>query len=189
MTTACIRLSSTSLALALILVVALSLLSCGNGGGGSVSVDPSGHGTGVSDANANKTVGQAISEDEIGTLPAWQQEMFSDSGWNQPFIAPREQTPIEAPSYELLMAETQKALEKGMEIQPRGLSDKSVSWDDQKTYVAPTPVMQGEYKSVAPGAHAELRLQQQRQQLGQRARGGRCDFRRADGRAAAHQLG
>ena len=136
--------------LVLVITLAFAALSCGNGGGGSVNLKP-GNGDSVSNGAVEKGTARLIQEDEIGTLPSWQQEMLSDPGWNQPYIAPRADTPIEGPSYEMLMEATQKAMEKGITISPRAPSgSKSVSWDDQKDYVPPTPVMRGEYETLVP---------------------------------------
>ena len=142
----CVR----SLLLVLTLTLAFAALSCG-GGGGNVQLDPTQNPGSNTSTSIDKGVGLVISEDEIGSLPAWQQEMLSDPGWNQPYIAPRASTPIEPPTHELLIAETQKALEQGLELAPRVESgSKGVSWDDQGNYQPPTAVAKGEYESLAP---------------------------------------
>jgi len=137
--------------LVLVLTMAFAALSCGNGGGGSVNLTPGGGGNGVSSDPTNANSPQLITEEEISSLPAWQQEMLSDPGWNQPYIPPRPETAMPAPSYDMLIAETQKAMEQGINIQPRSTnSGKSASWDDQKNYTPPTNVAQGEYETLAP---------------------------------------
>ena len=138
------------IALAMLLMLAVAAFSCG-GGGGNVQLDPTQNPGSNTSTSIDKGVGLVISEDEIGSLPAWQKEMLSDPGWNQPYIAPRASTPIEPPTHELLLAETQKALERGLELAPRMESgSKGVSWDDQGNYQPPAPVAQGEYESLAP---------------------------------------
>ena len=137
-------------ALSFLLTLAVAALSCG-GGGGNVQLDPTQNPGSNTSTSIDKGVGLVISEDEIGSLPVWQQEMLSDPGWNQPYIAPRECTPIEPPTHELLLAETQKALERGLELAPRVESGgKGVSWDDQGNYQPPTPVAKGEYETLIP---------------------------------------
>jgi hypothetical protein len=110
----------------------------------------------VSESGARTTGRMAtITEDEIASLPRWQQELLADPGWNQPYITPRTDTPMPAPSHELLMSETQKAMALGTVTAPRvnaGEGGKGVSWDNQGQYVAPTQVNKGEYDTLYAGA-------------------------------------
>lgn len=55
-------------------------------------------------------VPRAISEDQIGSLPAWQQEMLNQPGSSQAYIPPRGEVPTSPPTYEQLMKETQQAM-------------------------------------------------------------------------------
>jgi len=99
------RKAGRALALSIIvtaLLVGAGIWSCASkSSGGSAS---------LSDGRGYRT----ISEDQIGSLPPEQQKMFSDPGWNQPYVSPAADSTTEAPSYEELMAETQQAMKEGM---------------------------------------------------------------------------
>jgi len=142
--------SVRAVAIAMVLALVFMALSCG--GGGSATTDLGSNTAGnQSIVSSGKSIMPVVSEDEIGTLPAWQQELLSDPGWNQPYIEPTAGTPIEAPSYEMLMEMTEREMAAGMEVRPRGYSaeGKSVSWDDQGAFAGET-VVKGEYYNVTP---------------------------------------
>jgi len=93
-------------------------LSCGGGGGASIDLNATDGQGAVGSAALSKSTGLVVTEEEIATLPAWQQEMLSDPGWNQPYIPPRESTPIDPPTMEMLLDATRESLEAGVEIVP-----------------------------------------------------------------------
>lgn len=139
------RLCSISLTAAMLLVLA----ACG-GGGGNVSSQLGSAGQGLSVAEGmaqSKGVGLLVTEDEIATLPAWQQELLSDPGWNQPYIAPRPGTELAAPTPEMLWEYTQREIERTGQLVPRG-AGKSVSWTDQGAFDPAWGVFHGEYENV-----------------------------------------
>ena len=108
----------------MVLIMALTLsavaMSCGGNGPSSD----------LSTSAAKSTQPATVSEDGIGDLPAWQQAMLSDPGWNQPYIAPREGTPVSAPSLEDLIAGTEAKINDATVVTPRGFetSEKGASW-------------------------------------------------------------
>ena len=132
---------------AMVLTVVFAALSCGGGGGGTVDIAPNSPGLrGGSDGVTKGTGVLEIREDQIATLPAWQQELLSDPGWNQPYIEPRAKTEIDPPTREMLLEDYARVMEEGIKIEPRGLSTgKSASYVDQGGFVAPASVMKGEY--------------------------------------------
>ena len=73
----------------LLVTLMMAVMSCGGGGGGTVTMDRVDTGNGASNYDVSKGTGILIHEDEIASLPAWQQELLSDPGWNQPYIALR----------------------------------------------------------------------------------------------------
>jgi hypothetical protein len=87
------------------------LTSCGGGkanfGGDSQQVSETAGG-------AVPGTSQTITEDEISSLPAWQQDLLADPGWNQPPIPQRADTPMPAPSHEQLMEWQAKAQADGI---------------------------------------------------------------------------
>jgi len=132
-------------ALVLILAVAVAALACG-GNGGSVNLSPSDNTPGGSASATAKSTGVLITEDEIATLPAWQQELLSDPGWNQPFIEPRAETAIPAPTNEYFEQTIEELMAQGEKIVPRGISSgKSASWNDQGDFTPDLSVSKGEY--------------------------------------------
>ena len=138
-------------ALVLVLAVAVAALACG-GGGGSMNLTPSDNGSGSFASNTAKSTGVLITEDEIASLPAWQQELLSDPGWNQPYIEPREETPIMAPTNEFFEDTLEAYLAKGETIIPRGAdTGKSVSWDDQGDFTSDLSVSRGQYDPADAG--------------------------------------
>ena len=66
---------------------------------------------------------QTITEDEISGLPAWQQDLLADPGWNQPPIPQRVDTPMPAPSHEQLMEWQAKAQADGIVTSARTGAD------------------------------------------------------------------
>jgi hypothetical protein len=129
----------------------MAAMSCGGGGGGTVDLAPASPSSGTSNMpDVVKGTGILIHEDEIASLPAWQQELLSDPGWNQPYIAPRAETEITPPSSEALMAAYQEMLEGDWTINPRGLGGgKGASWMDDGGYDHVTQVVWGEFENVA----------------------------------------
>lgn len=145
------------LAMLLALLSGLWAVSCGGGGGGAdLGSNP---GSGIHAGSApERGTGQLvlIHEEDIASLPDWQQRLLADPGWNQPYITPRGETPMPAPSHELLLAETQKALAGQAAFSPRlggeAAAGKGTSWIDQSPYVPPTVVDPGEYDTLYGGA-------------------------------------
>ena len=145
------------LAALLLAVVSLGTTACGGGGSATVDLDAAGTGSGYQASDTGRSTGRLVTEEEIATLPAWQQELLSDPGWNQPYIEPRAATPIEPPTYEELIAATREALEAGVRLEPRQYSfgTKSASWTDQQGFAGET-LIKGEYPAEAietPGPH------------------------------------
>jgi len=130
--------------------------SCG-GGGGSVDLGSNQNDGDGGASVSNRSVGQIqlIYQEDIPSLPKWQQELLSDPGWNQPYITPRSETPVPAPSFDMLMEETRAAQERPVVTHPRvgtPESGKGVSWNDQAGYVYPTIIDPGEYSQLYAGA-------------------------------------
>ena len=135
-------------AVVLVLMLVFAAFSCGGGGGVNLAPDKG------STADVIKESGliAPVSESEIATLPKWQQELLSDPGWNQPYIAPREGTPTEPPSLESLWQATAEGLEKGVELMPRaGQGSKGASWLPPQLPPSET-IDKAEYQSTAPNA-------------------------------------
>jgi len=133
-------------AMLLVLALIFAALSCGGSGGGTVDLAVRSGGSGGSASDAQKGTAVLITEDEIATLPLWQQELLSDPGWNQPYIEPRAKTQIEAPTAELLIEDYQRVMEAGLRYGLHGqTSGKGASYVDQQGYVPPTSVLKGEY--------------------------------------------
>jgi len=124
-------------------------LSCGNGGG-TLNLNPAGNGGGSGASAAAKSAGVLVTEDQIGSLPAWQQELLSDPGWNAPYIEPDPGTEIPAPTDELLWETTERELAAGLTLSPRAAEEaaaKGVSWNDQGGFTPGLSVARGEYAS------------------------------------------
>jgi len=86
---------------------------------------------------ARKGVGLlTITQDEVGSLPQWQQDLLNDPGWNQPPIPQRTETPMPAPALPKVAASSAKAV--------RG-------WDDQCGLPNQVDIAKGEY-NIACGA-------------------------------------
>ena len=133
-------------ALLLVLAFILAALSCGGNGGGTVGLGIRDGGSNGSASDAGKGTAIIISEDEIATLPLWQQELLSDPGWNQPYIEPRAKTEIEPPTSELLMEDYQRVMEEGLSYGLHGQSrGKSASYMDQGGFNQIDSVLKGEY--------------------------------------------
>jgi hypothetical protein len=137
----------------LILAVTVAALACG-GHNGAISLDSSAVGDGATASGASKSTGVLIDEEQVASLPAWQQELLSDSGWNQPFIDPVPGTEIAAPTDEMLFEYTERELAKGLELSPRAVDEgastgvdggKTASWNDQGTFTPAVTVSPAEY--------------------------------------------
>jgi hypothetical protein len=127
-------------------MVILAALSCGGNGGGTVGLGIRDGGSSGSASDAGKGTAIIISEDEIATLPLWQQELLSDPGWNQPYIEPRAKTEIEPPTSEMLMEDYQRVMEEGLSYGLHGQSrGKSASYMDQGGFNQIDSVLKGEY--------------------------------------------
>ncbi|MBN2083117.1 PKD domain-containing protein [bacterium] len=157
------RHASMMFALTLCLVAAGLLSACGGGSAGSLALDEKGSaataagatGPATSDGAVTKRVGLLITEDEIGTLPQWQQELLSDPGWNQPYIEPRTGTELDPPTTAMLEEYTQRELEQGVSIVPRTAAQsatKTASWNDQGVFEPGWEVFHAEYADVARSA-------------------------------------
>jgi hypothetical protein len=111
--------------LALCISTLALLTSCGGGkanlGGDSQQVSTNPVGGAVTGES------RTITEDEISSLPAWQQDLLADPGWNQPPITPRADTPMPAPSHELLLEWQAKAQAAGIESGARAAEGKGSS--------------------------------------------------------------
>jgi hypothetical protein len=147
----CVRIG----ALALVLIVVLAAFSCGSNGG--FTLDPSGSGRSTANSAANevtKSAGliPAIPESAIGSLPAWQRELLSDAGWNQPYITPPAGTPVETPTRESLLSGTAAAMTRGVKLDPRFAEGgaKGASWTGDAPPF-PQAIFRAEYSGVAPG--------------------------------------
>jgi len=119
---------------ALLAAVLLSIPACGSMN--SQPVSPGG-------------TGGTLSERDIDTLPGWQQAQFTSPGWDAP-APPPEGAWLPAPELGQIGRETSALLATPPALAPRGYSGKSASWNDQATYVPPTPVATGEYEALAP---------------------------------------
>ena len=97
----------------------------------------------------------AIPESEINSLPAWQRELLSDPGWNQPYIAPREGTPVVAPALSSLKEETLRAMAEGTTLNPRFTqgAGKGASWYGDSAGPFPAAIAKGEYEDLLPNAN------------------------------------
>ena len=143
----CVR----TLAVALVLAMVFMALSCGGGGGATANLNANNNGNAtLGPSGLSRTTGLVVTEDEIATLPAWQQELLSDPGWNQPYIPPREATQIDPPTQEMLFEYTRESMESGVEIVPRKFnpSGKNASWTDQQGFGGET-IVKGEYPASA----------------------------------------
>jgi hypothetical protein len=156
-----IRTTTTSTHMRLVLLISLvglvfAALSCGNNSGVGV-MDATSNGGDKSLAGTpvrGTAVMNTITEDEIATLPKWQQELLADPGWNQPYIEPRADTAMPAPSYELLMSETAKVRNAPTTFAPRlggETGGKGVSWNKPGSWVPPTETGKGEYAQLHAG--------------------------------------
>ena len=132
-------------ALLLALVLLISSISCGGSGGGTVGLSARNSGPGALPSDVQKGTAILITEDEIATLPAWQQELLSDPGWNQPYIEPRAKTEIEPPTPEMLMEDYNRVMEEGIRYGLHGQSSgKSASYMDQQGFALES-LLKGEY--------------------------------------------
>ena len=135
-------------AAALVLVLVVAALACGGGGNGVVNMNSSATNGGDAVASGvSKTTGVLVTEEQVATLPAWQQELLNDPGWNQPYIEPREGTPIEPPTNEMLEEYFEAELAKSPGLSPRGAATggKAASWNDQGGFTEDLDVGRGEY--------------------------------------------
>jgi hypothetical protein len=90
---------SRPLIAALPTAIGLALIggACGGGGGAVDALKPdSSVGTVPNDAARSTAI--LITEDQIASLAARQQELLSDPGWNQPYLGAREKTPMKPPT-------------------------------------------------------------------------------------------
>jgi hypothetical protein len=141
----------------LVLVLAMSVAAFSCGGGGKVSLD-SGNGgisagDGTNQASGSRGTGQiqTVQEDEVASLPGWIQDLLSDPGWNQPYIQPRANTALPAPSSAELLRLTQEAQANppAHMLRPTGSAgSKGASWNDPGGYTPPTIVFPGEYETA-----------------------------------------
>ena len=137
--------------LALILIIAAS--ACAGGGGGAAGLSATNNEPRAILSDAPKGTAILIKEDEITTLPHWQQELLSDSGWNDPYIEPRAKTQIEPPTPEMLMEDYNRVMEEGIRYGLHGQSSgKSASYMDQDGF-ALEQVLRGEYNLSPRDAH------------------------------------
>ena len=118
---------SSSLLLVLCMVTLAVLTSCG---GGKVNVGEANPSVSSADTAVAAGATQTVTEDEISSLPAWQQDLLSDPGWSQPPIPVRADTPLPAPTYEMLLDWQAKAQANGIiSSAAHGAVDgKSSSW-------------------------------------------------------------
>jgi hypothetical protein len=133
-----------------IMAIVVAALGCGVGGG-SLSLSPAGRSGDASVSGANKSTGVLISEDQVSSLPTWQQEMLSDPGWNSPYNEPDPGTTIQPPTDEMLEELTQRQLAEGSILTPRPQKDsdssKGVSWNEQGNFNVGLTVRRGEYET------------------------------------------
>src|SRR5688500_4449402 len=101
------------LGLVLCLMVLVMAASCGGGG---LKVDNGGQQVSESAGGPAVATSRTITEDEIASLPGWQQELLADPGWNQPPIPQRAETPMPAPSHEQLLQWQEQALADGIQV-------------------------------------------------------------------------
>lgn len=116
------------------LSLAFAVASCGGGGTADLSSNTS---TAPAGSGSEHAV-VITSKDDIAKLPEAQQRLFTDPGWNQPYIEPEQGvTGLPAPSTEELLRLTQERLEQGDDVLPRGVvapasgDSKSASWFQQ----------------------------------------------------------
>jgi len=139
-------------ALVLVLAVAVAALACG-GNGGSTNLSPTGNNPGASASAATKSAGVVVTESEIPNLPAWQQELLSDQGWNQPFIDPREDTPIVAPTNDMFEETLKNDMASVNDLDPHstGSVSKGASWRDPKGFDPAITAGRGQYNPADAG--------------------------------------
>ncbi|MBN2081649.1 hypothetical protein JW859_05505 [bacterium] len=101
---------------------AILVLSACGGGGGTADLAGEFNTANTSSADAAKGTAVLVTEYEIATLPAWQQEQLADPGWNQPYIEPRPATPVEPPTPEMLMEDYERVLADGIGYARHGSS-------------------------------------------------------------------
>lgn len=133
---------------AVVCMLALAGASCGGGGG--VQLAENAADRGAVGAEVSRGAGLlTITEDQIGSLPQWQQDLLSDPGWDQPPIPQRADTPMPAPSHEMLMEHFAAQQAAGLDLAPRGLegAGKGASWNDPDNYIPPASVNRGEYEA------------------------------------------
>jgi len=131
---------------AVLLLAASMLMACGGGGGGTVNMENRPAMTNTPSADVVKGTGVLITEDEIATLPAWQQEKLSDPGWNQPYIEQRPKTEIEPPTAEMLFEDYNRVMAEGLSYGLHGASgSKGVSYMEPGAMLPDESVMQGEF--------------------------------------------
>ena len=141
----CVDGSSTRGLLPLLLILIIEASACAGGGGGTVGLSDPNNEPRVVPSDLQKTTAILITEDEIATLPHWQQELLSDSGWNDPYIEPRAKTEIEPPTPEMLMEDYNRVMEEGIRYGLHGQSSgKSASYMDQDGFALEL-VLKGEY--------------------------------------------
>jgi hypothetical protein len=156
----------------LALSFAFAVASCGGHGGGNLgasAVKPSGNGSTPATTTAKTSNPVTItSTDDIAKLPPDEQKLFTDPGWNQPYIQPDPATQgLPAPTSDLLLKLTRERDQAGDQLQPRGMTaapntgGKGVSWtatgsaaygNANPPYATPVPnydhqatILQGEY--------------------------------------------
>jgi hypothetical protein len=143
------------LALALALAIVMLALSCGgNMGAGLHRTDGSNAGSLADGAYKSAGLIRAVPESEIGALPAWQQKLLSDPGWNQPYITPPAGTLVAAPSLASLGAETTRAMARGVKLNPRFAQSaaKGASWTGDHAGPFNPSIATAEYETLAPNA-------------------------------------
>jgi hypothetical protein len=116
----------------LTLSFAIAVASCGKGGGmNSLSSSTATKPAGTQTALTPQTITGA---DDIAKLPPDQQKLFTDPGWNQPYITPDPATQgLTAPSTDELLRLTREKMAAGDQLAPRGMAPppsgaKSASW-------------------------------------------------------------
>jgi hypothetical protein len=117
-------------------LIAAGSLSCGS----KQALDPASASTGAGP--------RLVMESEFGSLPALQQKLLSDPGWNQPYIAPREGTPVEPPALpDLSSAPLAQPAKSNLDLAPwlcGATAAKRASGDGQ--------IERGELVDLAPDA-------------------------------------
>lgn len=117
---------------AVVVLLSAGLLSCG------MQRD-----SGAADNHTSKTP-RLVAESEFSTLPAQEQRMLADPGWQQPYLEPQAGTKVAAPA----VLDTPPAAAKSG-LLPRGMQSGSKRASDG------LPCVQGEMVGVAPNANPD----------------------------------